>query len=310
MGALVVDISKYNTITISKLKGLVDGVMIRCGYRGYTSGKITADPMFRSFASECVKYNIPFGVYFMSQAINKAEGAEEGEYAVNAANSAGATLPIFIDSEDGDGTARKVRADGLSKTVRTAVVKAFCEQVMSHGKESGVYASDSWFKDNLNYAELVQYLIWVAKYGRNNGKLNADQKPSYVTKYDMWQYTSMGKIAGVTGKIDMNDCYFPIPRSLTEQKPVQNAKFTVGKNYTLQANMFVRDSANGKKKKYTQLTTNAKSHAVKQSDGSAVLKKGTVVTVKAVATKDGATWVKIPSGWLCGISANGKVYIR
>lgn len=208
MGKLVIDISKYNAIDIGKLKGVVDGVMIRCGYRGYGSGKIAEDSKYRTYASECVKNGIPFGVYFMSQAINEAEGAEEGEYAVTVANAAGATLPIFIDSEDGDGTPKKVRADGLSKNVRTAVVKAFCEQVITHGKESGVYASDSWFKDDLNYAELVQYLIWVAKYGRNNGRLNADQKPSYVTKYDMWQYTSNGKIKGVTDKIDLNECYF------------------------------------------------------------------------------------------------------
>lgn len=60
----------------------------------------------------------------------------------------------------------------------------------------------------------------------------------------MWQYTSVGKIAGVTDKIDLNDCNFTI--GSTEQVSVQKAKFIVGKNYTLQANMFIRDSANGK----------------------------------------------------------------
>lgn len=58
--------------------------MIRCGYRGYTSGKITADPMFRSFASECVKHDIPFGVYFMSQAINKAGDKRNTDPAITA----------------------------------------------------------------------------------------------------------------------------------------------------------------------------------------------------------------------------------
>lgn len=310
MGKIVVDISKYNVIAIGKLKGLVDGVIIRCGYRGYTSGKIVPDPMYGKHAAECVKYGIPFGVYFMSQAINEAEGREEAEYSVQAALAAGATLPIFIDSEDGDGTPRKVRADGLSKKERTAVIKAFCEHVAAQGKLGGVYASDSWFKDNLNYPELVQYLIWVAKYGRNNGQLNVDQKPFYVKKYDMWQYTSVGKIAGVTDRIDMNECYFAIPQSDPEQDPAQKPMFEVGKNYTLQGNMYVRDSANGKKKQYLQLTTNAKNHAVKQADGSAVLKKGTVVTVKDVVEQDGMTWVKIPSGWVCAVGKTGQVYVH
>lgn len=87
-------------------------------------------------------------------------------------------------------------------------------------------------------------------------------------------------------------------------------KYSVGKNYTLQANMYVRDAASGNKKKYTQLTTNAKSHAVKQGDGSAVLKKGTVVTVKETKVVDGAMWLKIPSGWLCGYGKGGKIYVK
>lgn len=87
-------------------------------------------------------------------------------------------------------------------------------------------------------------------------------------------------------------------------------RFTIGKNYTLQANMYVRDAPGGNKKQYIQLTTNAKSHAVKQTDGSAVLKKGTVVTVKEVAVVDGAIWVKIPSGWVCAVTASGTIYVR
>lgn len=92
--------------------------------------------------------------------------------------------------------------------------------------------------------------------------------------------------------------------------PAKESKFTIGKNYTLQANMYVRDASGGNKKQYIQLTTNAKSHAWKQADGSAVLKKGTVVTVKDVAYKDGAVWVKIPSGWLCAVSASGTIYVK
>jgi hypothetical protein len=91
---------------------------------------------------------------------------------------------------------------------------------------------------------------------------------------------------------------------------VEAAPFTVGKTYTLQGNMYVRKTANGTKKKYTELTTNAKSNAVKQSDGSAVLKKGTVVTCKGVEQVDGAWWVKIPSGYVCGIGASGTVYLK
>ncbi len=92
-------------------------------------------------------------------------------------------------------------------------------------------------------------------------------------------------------------------------QPIPQASFKIGKNYTLQYNMNVRKTANGEKKTYLQLTSNGKAHAVKQADGSAVLRKGTVVTCQAVKVLNGATWVKIPSGWVCGIAASGKIYI-
>lgn len=86
--------------------------------------------------------------------------------------------------------------------------------------------------------------------------------------------------------------------------------FIVGHNYTLQNNMYVRDAAGGNKKPYLQLTTNAKSHAITDTGGYGILKKGTVVTCKGTEEKDGAIWMKIPSGCVCAVGASGKVYIR
>ena len=86
--------------------------------------------------------------------------------------------------------------------------------------------------------------------------------------------------------------------------------YKVGSSYTLQANMFVRKRPNGEKKTYLELTTNAKSHAVKQSDGSACLRKGTIVTCKSVEQIDSTIWLKIPSGYVCAVGENGTVYIK
>ena len=76
-----------------------------------------------------------------------------------------------------------------------------------------------------------------------------------------------------------------------------------------ESNMYVRTSANGEKIKYSALTINAKAHAI-NCDGTAVLKKGTKVTCKAVEKKNSSTWIKIPSGWICGIAVNGRVYVK
>ena len=89
-----------------------------------------------------------------------------------------------------------------------------------------------------------------------------------------------------------------------------SSKFKVGRNYTLQSDMYIRDSANGNKKQFTKLTANAKSHGYADQDGNGILKKGTAVTCKNVQEKDGATWIEIPSGWICAVGASGKVYIK
>lgn len=86
--------------------------------------------------------------------------------------------------------------------------------------------------------------------------------------------------------------------------------FLVGRDYTLQANMYVRITANGTKKPYNSLTADAKKHGYADDKGFGILKKGTVVTCKGTMIKNGATWMKIPSGWVCAVSVNGKEYIQ
>ena len=201
----ILDFSKYNTITDwNAVKANCDGIILRCGVRGYSAGNIKIDAKFPEFAEKCRDLGIPFGVYFMSQAITEQEGREEAAFSVALANQYGATLPVFIDSEDGDGTKRKVRADGLSKPVRTAVCKAFCDAVQAAGRKAGVYASESWFNSKLNFAELRQYVIWAAKYGKNTG---GQCTKITLSKHDLHQYTSKGIVPGISGYCDVSLTY-------------------------------------------------------------------------------------------------------
>lgn len=83
--------------------------------------------------------------------------------------------------------------------------------------------------------------------------------------------------------------------------------YLIGKTYTTRVDhLHVRYSVWGQIKEYAQLTADGMKHAY--SDGC--LKKGTTVTVKDVKKDDaGATWVRIPSGWICAITAKGDIYL-
>ena len=94
-------------------------------------------------------------------------------------------------------------------------------------------------------------------------------------------------------------------------KQIQNndIMYTVGKNYTTQVNLNVRDGAGTDKriKDYSELTEDGKKHAYEQEN--AVLKKGTIVTVLSVwIDAKGNIWLKIPSGFIAG-KFEGKTYV-
>ncbi len=102
------------------------------------------------------------------------------------------------------------------------------------------------------------------------------------------------------------------PPQTTRIPPAQTAAcFTVGRTYTLKNNMYVRTEPRGRKKKPAELTADGRKHAYKDGAGAALLKKGTKVTVQGVKeNKDGSVWLKIPSGYICGIGRGGKmIYI-
>lgn len=88
----------------------------------------------------------------------------------------------------------------------------------------------------------------------------------------------------------------------------KSSSYEIGRSYTTMVDhLHVRYSVWGQIKEYTQLTMDGMKHAY--SDGC--LKKGTAVTVKDVKKDDsGATWVRIPSGWICAITAKGEVYVK
>lgn len=86
-----------------------------------------------------------------------------------------------------------------------------------------------------------------------------------------------------------------------------SSSYVVGRTYRTRVDhLHVRYSVWGQIKEYAQLTRDGMKHAY--SDGC--LKKGTSVTVKEIKNdEDGATWVRIPSGWICAITAKGDIYL-
>jgi len=195
-GTMGIDVSKWNgSIDWNAVKNSgVSYVIIRCGYRGSSTGALIEDPLFRSNIKGAKAAGLKVGVYFFSQAVNEVEAVEEASMAVNLCSGYGLNYPIFLDVESSGG-----RGDGVSRDMRTAVCKAFCATVQNSGYSAGVYANKTWFTEKINTASLTGYKIWLAQYA---------SAPTYsATRYDMWQYSSKGKVSGISGNVDMNVSY-------------------------------------------------------------------------------------------------------
>lgn len=190
-----IDVSRHNgTIDWNAVKASgVDYVIIRCGYRGSSTGVLIEDQNFKTNIKGATAAGLKVGVYVFSQAVDEVEAVKEASLAVSLAKGYNLTYPIFIDTEASGG-----RADKIDKATRTAVVNAFCQTVASAGYKPGIYASKTWFEDKLNMGGITSCRIWLAQYSA---------EPTYKGKYDMWQYSSKGKISGINTDVDLNYSY-------------------------------------------------------------------------------------------------------
>lgn len=81
---------------------------------------------------------------------------------------------------------------------------------------------------------------------------------------------------------------------------VVSTQWVIGKTYTTTQDLNVREEPDGDKKPFEALTENAKAHAMIGTSGEGILKRGTRVTISEIKTIGSCTWLKIPSGWICG----------
>lgn len=193
-----IDLSKYNgDIDFALVReSNISFAMLRLGLRGYTTGALAIDEKFVEYAQNALANGIPIGAYFYSQAINVNEAIEEANYVIGATANFGLTYPIAIDVEKMEG--EEARANNLSMSERTAIVKAFCDTVRSFGKVAVIYADRNMLISGLNMEDLAGYDIWLS---------DRNIPSDFPYKYSMWQYSQSGSVNGINGSVDLDICF-------------------------------------------------------------------------------------------------------
>lgn len=197
----------YKGIDVSRHQGAVDwakvkaaGIefaLIRAGYGMYLD---QIDERFTQNMTGAIRNGIPVGVYWYSYADKVEEAREEARVCLEVIQpyKGKITLPVFFDQEYED----EILA--ASKATRTECCKVFLDTIKKAGYTPGMYASQDWLLNKINRNQLPSdTVIWCAKY--------SNAAPSI--KYDIWQYTSEGRVAGINGDVDLDTGVDILPKA-------------------------------------------------------------------------------------------------
>ncbi len=107
-------------------------------------------------------------------------------------------MPVYFDLEE------KKQFD-LGKEQVSAIMRAFLKRVESAGYFVGLYGSASSLTTHTADDIKSWYTIWLAHW--------VDQT-NYSGAYGIWQYSEKGKVAGISGNVDLDICYKDFPTTI------------------------------------------------------------------------------------------------
>ena len=251
----VLDVSYFQgkSIDWKKVKASgVSGAVLRIGYGRETNQK---DSTFDGNVKGCRAAGMPFLPYHYSYATDTAGAKKEAQCFLKWAEGKSFDRKlVFFDVEEKS-------QYNLSQTKIRALIDAYADELQKEGWEVGVYSylyflqkiGEDWLDKN--------YKVWVAQY---------NDTCDYDGKKVLWQYTSKGSVSGVSGNVDMNECYDASIFKITDQEEQEEETVATLKNPNPKASKVKTVSY----KKYgdVQLTDHFKLHEFRCNDGSDTIK--------------------------------------
>lgn len=198
-----------------KIKKTCDYAICRASYTSQKKFSLSSDSTFATNFKNAQKAGLKVGAYHYSQAITVDEAKKEAKYLCDILKSYKVDFYVVCDFEYGGRLSSKIGKKASD------IANAFCDVVKANGYSPCIYANTSTLNSNLTNPK---YPVWVAQYASSC---------SYKGKKVMWQYTSSGKVEGIsskntnngTSKVDLSYVYDlpnikPIPK---ETQPVAPA---------------------------------------------------------------------------------------
>ena len=203
----IIDVSEHQgVINWEKAAKEIDGAIIRCGYGQDRTDQ--DDKQFRRNVSECKRLGIPYGLYLYSYAGNKTQADGEADHGIRCAKGLNLSFPFYYDLEES--RYRAAARDNMS---------VFGPRIEAAGYWCGLYSGEYYYNSNLKGVD--RYTKWIAKYGSNDGRPHSMPNVSNVA---IWQYSSKGKVSGISGNVDVNICYQDLIKGVTGKDYIKAAR--------------------------------------------------------------------------------------
>ena len=209
-----IDISYYQTnIDYDRLIENIDFAILRVGFGVNYLPTSQKDRQFENHYNG-LNGKVPIGVYYYAYANAVGEGKKEAENCLRYLGNKKLDLPIYYDVEDN------------SMNYINEVAREFVDTIKAAGYEAGIYCNLNWARNKIDLSKFQDCSIWIAMYGSNNGQIPDNTPP---INYNLWQYTSVGKLDGINGNVDINianDDYISnkIPDNTTKKTNEEIAK--------------------------------------------------------------------------------------
>lgn len=194
-----IDVSKWqDIIDWPKVKAAgVQFAILRAGY-----GTTGHDIQFERNMSGTAAVGMPAGVYWYSYATTVDAAKAEAAACLAALKGRKLALPVFFDQE----YEKSILA--LSSQQRTNIVNTFLNAIKAAGYAAGLYSSADFIKTKLIDSQIPPDAPrWIAQYA---------SKCTYGGKLYIWQNSSKGRIAGISGNVDTDIYYGDVKKSTAE----------------------------------------------------------------------------------------------
>ena len=200
--------AEYKGIDVSSWQGKPDWTKVKKSGIEFAILRIHqkdgSDASFEHNYKGCKANAIPIGGYKYSYALTPAQALEEAEDTLSVLAGRGLDFPVFYDLEWN--SQRKLGSASIEKIAET-----FLNRIKKAGYKVGVYCNMDWYQKVLT-EKLRKYDLWIARYpADDNGTIQERLRPDIGVG---WQYSSKGKVSGITGNVDMNVFY----KNYTEDK--------------------------------------------------------------------------------------------